>query len=235
MHPDIDEPISPELVLIDPELERRVRPFAVAGPDLSTIAHPGPTRPVQPPSPATRPLSPPEPLRPLHAGAHVERPSRAPTPPLSPPSARLERPPMRPLGRLGRRVGGSRAALHAAVALALVAGLGTAFLPPRDAPRLAAAPTPAHTPQLSARPMRTDDVPRPLLVWPRVRGAQYYIVEFLRKGRLIHAEAVEQSQLRAPAWLQAGRYEWRVSAGRGTPTARTTQPPFEHGWVIVEG
>ena len=35
MHPHVHEPISPELVLVDPELAARVRPVAVAGRTLS--------------------------------------------------------------------------------------------------------------------------------------------------------------------------------------------------------
>jgi hypothetical protein len=110
MQPHIDEPISPELVLVDPELAQRVRAFAVAGRELLVV---------RPPESA-----------PATAGT-VEQVLAAPAaaPVAVEPQPELRRP-LPPVHR-GTRV------IEALAIVSVAAFLGLALLPPRDAPRFA--------------------------------------------------------------------------------------------------
>jgi hypothetical protein len=120
VHPFDHEPISPELVLVDPELAARVRPFAVAGPTFDLAPEPGPE-----PEPGHEP-----------AALRAPEPPAAPLPEPPPVPAAPARRPERRSGLLGR-------VSTACLVLATLALLGAAFLPPRDAPRLTDASPPA--------------------------------------------------------------------------------------------
>jgi hypothetical protein len=197
------EPISPELVLVDPELAARVRAAAGAGPQL----------PAQLPAdddPGAR------------AGDRaVAPPERDPLPrPVSAP-----RPPER--RRVRHRIGSY------AATLGILCILAVAFLPPRQAPRFQSAtaasptseaPTPAPAPD-RARPAQ--------LAWRPVPRATYYLVEVYAGRRLVHAESVPAASVATPSWLRPGRYSWRVFAGRGRPAGRAVRGPIESGWFLV--
>ena len=192
----ITGPISPGLVLVDPELAARIRAaaafdHAASAPWLAASPNVSPQRS----EPAvhlagcdTRPWD-----RYRREAPHVQS----------------ERRTRNALDRLGV-IGG-------VVALLLV--LSAAFLPPRQAPHLGAAPLAATT-------------TRPTLNWPR-RAAVGYRVEVLSRGRLVVALRTRVNHLVVPRWLGAGRYSWRVSVG-DRPSSRGTDPPWlERGWFIV--
>jgi hypothetical protein len=274
----IDEQISPELVLVDPELAARVRPFAVAGPTIAPPPPPPPTQPVPPPVSAPAPAPPPAPV----PAPILRPPEDAPAPP---PARRAPAPPAparptRPHGRRGRTV-----LVRALPTLAGLAILGLAFLSPRDAPSLtettpppgtttsAAAPKPAPRvrtkpptrprvrtvpPQTKTQPAKKRSRPtkstpikpktRPTPTKPKTRpptyagpttltwrprpGADYYLVELLVRGGLVHSASVAGRSFAVPTWLPKGRYDWRVLAGKGSPSERRTAGVVEHGWFI---
>ena len=104
VHVHRDEQISPELVLVDPELARRVRPFAVAGPaiafrspELAPVRRAPPQPAVTLPAPAAAPL---EPVVPLPAPAAAPQKPWCRRPRLPPRRGslwcRCPRPPRRP-------------------------------------------------------------------------------------------------------------------------------------------
>ncbi len=203
MRPHVDEPVSPELVLVDPELAARVRPFAVAGPVFE--------EPRREPARATG-IAPAVPLRP-------------PAPPEADPSstvAHAARTPVAVRGERRRRSVVGRLASAVAM-LAFAALLGTAFLPPRDAPRLADTPATANAATSS----------RVTLMWVADDDASYYLVEMYVGRTLVHAESTRGTKLVTPAWLPAGRYTWRVFSGNGSPPERNTNGPLESGWFVI--
>jgi hypothetical protein len=207
MRPTVDEPISPELVLVDPELARRVRQFAVAGPEPASAQPEAlPERPSpEPPAPAIEASPPP-------ADLLLAEPAPAAPPPqlgASRPTTRRRRP----------KVSTSIASL---VGLSL---LGAAFLPPRDAPILPGAPSRSDVAQ--AAPLT--------LSWRASGTPDYYLVELLRDGALVHATSVRPTHLALPAWLRPGRYSWRIYAGTGPPAKRQVRGPVEEGWIRVAG
>jgi hypothetical protein len=115
-------PISPELVLVDPELAARVRATAIAGPSYppATVQARVLAPPAAPASPTAAPARPPRHEPDEQANAGLER-------------------------RHGRR----RVTHHLgsiAAALAVIALLAAGFLPPRQAPHLGDAATAAATP-----------------------------------------------------------------------------------------
>jgi hypothetical protein len=187
--PHPGEPVSPELVLVDPELAARLRAHAVAGPSYE----------IPEPAPALRAPSA-EPAAPAPAPV-----ASTPTPPGRRWTSRLER------------------GLTAAGVVAVVALLGSAFLPPRDAPRLASSPP-------SANAAISTQV---TLAWRPAAGARYYLVEMFRDGALVHAQSTTATRLVTPEWLRPGRYTWRVLAGKGTPSQGDTVGPLESGWFRV--
>lgn len=114
-----DEPITPWLVLVDPELAERVRATAVAGPFASVHVDRAPD---------------PRPVTPHPQPAHTEQAVRV-LPPAAPTFA--TRPDVR------RRRSASRLAT-AVVGLTVAALLLVGLLPPRQAPSLGAAAGPAR-------------------------------------------------------------------------------------------
>jgi hypothetical protein len=167
----IDEQISPELVLVDPELAARVRPFAVAGPPIAvptrapdTLAPPpaqetvalaqAPAIVVPPPAPeiVVRPpapeiVAPPPSAAPTEAAPSLRRPGA------DTPVATLERP-ARVHERRATRQRGRTVLVRTLPSVAALAILALAFLSPRDAPSLTDdTSAPPSTTRVAARPV----------------------------------------------------------------------------------
>jgi hypothetical protein len=220
------EPISPELVLVDPELARSARE---ALPDRPWEAVAPPPRWVPPPAPVVAPAKAPV------AEAPVALPGRE--------RALL----------WSRRA--ATAAVSLAALAAFVAASAGAFTDPDDRPYLApleveavkptetVAPTapPRTSPAAApARPSRTTAEGRPpsgtaprfgkgrTFAWPRYTGATYYHV-ILRRGDMVVYEARPARPgilLPARLRLRPGKYVWVVRAGFGVRSERRLGPPF---------
>lgn len=121
MHNVGNESISPELVLVDPELAARLRATAVAGPP--------PVVPDESPPAAQAPVTREPPAEETIAAAPVAEPLRDSRPAHA--------------GRTSRRLRTPRPA-SIVVGLAVMALLLVGFLPPRQAPRLGEATAPAN-------------------------------------------------------------------------------------------
>ena len=195
MQPLIDEPISPELVLVDPELAQRVRAFAVAGRQLTADVEPD------------------------RAPAGTDTVQQA-VGALSEAEVIVER----DVEPLRQRIPAvlRRARLVEALALvSLVAFLGLALLPPRDAPHFA----------IPAEPGTASGRSSAIVAWSPRPGVDRYRVQLSYHGRVVYTATVGQASMRVPDWLRSGRYTWRVSeVGSGRGTARA---PFEDGLVTV--
>jgi hypothetical protein len=232
----LDEPLTPELALVDPDLGRRAR--------------------AQLPDEEER-------EQPRRSRVAVAPPVSAPTPPAPPAVAQPVRPaPVRPApGPRRRRSRGkaarlllllvivaagatfavmrveplkhffwkSRAATVAPVRSARATSTPTTASRPRNGPtapprRQTSAPTKPRTP--AASPSRT-------FVWPPVADADYYLVVFSRGGDKIFRARPSSPRLILPAhWtfrgthynLRPGRYSWVVRPGYG-PRARGRYGP----------
>jgi hypothetical protein len=211
LHISRSEPVSPELVLVDPELARieRARP-----------EKPGPFRP------GPRLLS--------AETASIDRiPPRLAVSalPVSPPTlATLARSPVAPPEAPSRRSGRS-SWLVATAALAL-AFLGVHYWLDGDSPPLDADGGPMMTTRLAAPPPRVapfarrpkqpnrTSTPR-RFVWPPVEGANGYDMQLFRGSRRVFARRTRQPRVTLPrTWRYAGRivrlepgtYHWNVWA-----------------------
>jgi hypothetical protein len=98
---------------------------------------------------------------------------------------------------------------------------------------------PAKKRSRPAKPTPTKPKTRPptyagptTLTWRPRPGADYYLVELLVHGRVLHAASVTGRSFAVPTWLPKGRYDWRVLAGKGSPSERRTAGVVEHGWFI---
>ena len=246
MKPLIDEPISPELVLVDPELAQRVRAFAVAGPhltvDLGLDRAPGATDTV---APAVEPTSDAqvvvEPLR-APGGTDTVAPAVEPTSdaqvvvePLRAPGATdtvewatgtpsaqvVVAPPVEPLRRRIPAVLRRTRLIEALALVSVVAFLGLALLPPRDAPHFV----------IPAEPGTASGTSSAIIAWSPRQGVDRYRVQLSYHGRVVYTATVRQASMPVPVWLRSGRYTWRVFAaesGRSTPTG-----PIENGLLTV--
>jgi hypothetical protein len=275
VHVHRDEQISPELVLVDPELARRVRPFAVAGPaiafrspELAPVRRAPPKPAVTTPAPAAAPQKPAVTM-PAPAAAPQKPAVTMPAPAAAPqkPAVTMPAPAVRPPNLVPARssppsLGKStltsvpaprprRAVLVRSLpALAALAVLGLAFLPPRDAPSLGRAPQAGARPlkKPAARPRATPTRIKPptaptitiappvgpaALSWRTRPGVDYYLVELFAGARLVHATSVRSSPVKVPRWLPPGRYEWRVFEGVGHPSERRTSRVVERGWFLT--
>jgi hypothetical protein len=205
-----DEVISPELVLIDPELAARVRPTAVAGPrlrayeldGLRNLTRPGPARDVPV---VERALPEPPALARPPSAAQSTAPRVAQAPSVA--TARARR--FIPTGQQARR----------AAAVLVVGGiLGVAFLPPRQVPSLGAAASP---------PMVT----RTTLAWKAAASGRYR-VEILKGRKVVYRTATRSRHLRVPLRLGPGRYIWRVKVVVSKPGKPTRLRLIDHGWFL---
>jgi hypothetical protein len=72
--------------------------------------------------------------------------------------------------------------------------------------------------------------------WPPVAGADYYLVEFLRDGRLLHRARPTAAKLTLPdsVVFTPGRYRWRVLPGHGDPAANRLDPPIVDSEFLLE-
>lgn len=199
------EPISPELVLVDPELRLRLRLQALRELERETSTSTEPERETSAPI----------------ALVLAAAPADAATRPTSPTS--IEQRASRPSRRLmpdTRRLG-SIAAVTVLVLLALVPLL--AFLPPRQAPRLAG-------PSVEAGVMAP-----PKLAWAADARANYYVVQIFRKGRLVRKSVERSATATLPATLPAGEYSWRVYSGYGLVGDRVRRGPIADATFTVGG
>lgn len=234
----LDEPLTPELALVDPDLRRRARA------QLSDRA--AREQPARPRAVATA-LAP-EPDPPV---APAVAPADAP--PLSAPTRRPSR------GKAARRLL-LVVILVAAAALAIVrvepvrnffwkshtAGVepasGTrAPSAPKAAPKTVPKAKPRNGPtappsphsKAPTKPGTRAATPSRTFVWPPVADADYYLVVFSRRGDKIFRARPSSARLVLPSrWsfhgiqytLQPGRYSWVVRPGYG-PRARNRYGP----------
>jgi hypothetical protein len=128
-----------------------------------------------------------------------------------------------PRGRAAARVRSVRLANGLAVGIVAVLALLPllAFLPPRQAPTMAAASAPT-----TAGSQRT-------LAWPADPRATYYVVQLLRGNRLVHVSLPPSETASLPASLRPGSYTWRVYAGYGTIDANQRRGPIATGSFTV--
>ncbi len=204
----VDEPISPELALVDPELAERLRRRMLAedaaleaDPPVITTVTPVPAR-----SPAASVA---EPLR-VAEPAAVEPPSG---------TADDEH------GRFATwRPRGVTLANGVATALVVLIALVPllAFLPPRQAPSVGArADAATNAPQL-----RT-------LSWPAQLDADYYVVQLLRQGKVVWTSLPQEPTADLPAALSSGTYAWRVYSGFGPIDRNEHRGPIANGTFEV--
>jgi hypothetical protein len=223
---DFDEPLTPELALVDPELARRARERLPEPQEQQRGARPRVVaRSESGPTPATILVEPPR-----RQGGAARRPRRRRARRLllvlvlvAAAAAAIVR--VEPLKRFFWQ---SRQA-----AVTPTTGPPATVSPPRtpSAPSTAgAAPT---TPQATKRRRDSATPPRHAtppsastrtFVWPPVAKASYYLVSFYRGGRKIFQARPSSARLVLPArWtfkgrrysLVPGRYAWRVRPGYG--------------------
>lgn len=205
--PALDEPISPELVLVDPELAARARTLL---PD---------------PRPFTAPD--PEPEYDPEANRVVLPDVEPAAEPVAPPRRRSRK----------RRVAAYAlalvvlAAVAAATAFVVLSRSGNDSAAPSggNAP---GAVVPARQPPPVAQPPAPTAHPRSF-VWAPVRGAASYLVQFYRSGTEIFRARPSQARVVVPAsWsykgraysLEPGRYQWSVRPRLGKPRKHYGKP-----------
>ena len=209
----VDEPISPELALVDPELAERLRRRMLA----EDAAHEAAALVI---TTFTSAPEPPEPQR-VAEPAAVQTPAGGPAP-FEPASAAAggER------RRIAtRRLRGVHVANGLATALVVLIALVPllAFLPPRQAPSVGASADAAT----SAPQPRT-------LAWPAQPHADYYVVQLLRGGRVVWTSIPQEPTVDLPAALSAGTYTWRVESGFGPIDRNEHRGPIATGTLAVE-
>ena len=224
----LDEPLTPELVLVDPDLGRRARAQL---PDEEEREQPRRPRVVVAPPPVA-----------------------APTPPAPPPVAQPVRPaPVRPAPGPSRRRSRGKAARRLVLLVILAAAATFAVMrvgplkhffwksrattvAPASSARATSTPKAAAKPRNgpTAPPRRQTSAPaKPrspaasasrTFVWPPVADADYYLVVFSRGGNKIFRARPSSSRLVLPAhWtfhgthygLVPGHYSWVVRPGYG--------------------
>jgi hypothetical protein len=247
----LDEPLTPELALVDPDLGRRARAQL---PDQEEREQPRrPRVAVAPPVAAPTPPAPPPVAQPVHPAPVRPAPVR-PTPG---PVHRRSR------GKAARRLvllvilvtaaafavmrveplkhffWKSRAATVAPVSSARATSTPTTASRPRNGPtappgRHTSAPAKPRTPAASAA--RT-------FVWPPVAGADYYLVVFSRAGHKIFRARPSSSRLVLPAhWtfhgthysLVPGHYSWVVRPGYGARARGRHGPATVRAKLVIQ-
>jgi hypothetical protein len=244
---DVNEPISPELVLVDPDLAARVRPYAVPSP------------PHAPATPLVRAPAPDAGVRPPDGDAGAAVPERRE------PQRRIRLAPLvtalagaaflgaaflppREQPRITDITAPATAAPPSSEAPQRPSQPGPAAPPVRTRPKPAPAtpPSPGQAepgtapPPVRARPEPTPATPPspvqaarpPLLLTWLPTGADYYLVEVFSGQRLVFATTLRRARMTVPSWLEPGRYTWRVHAGTGRPAARDVRR-LENGWFRV--
>jgi hypothetical protein len=234
-----EDPISPELVLIDPELGQRARELLPAG------RPPPPTRPAERAADTTVQQG----TEPVDAGG---LPTAVSAGPPSEPSPVPE--PARPRGTAGRRRRWV-SAVSSVVVLGALAALGwtLGFRGPdskRDARVEAERPVtrsvsvstiPAGE---SAKEPRAPTGPRPMTFgWVPVRNTSVYLMALFQGPRKIFEARTVQTRLTVPAhWtygghrqsLAPGRYHWTVRPGLGAPASGRFGQPVVRATLVVQ-
>ena len=203
---ELDEPISPELVLVDPELAARARALL---PD---------PRPFTAPDPEPEPEYDPEANRVVLGDVE---PAVEPAP--------LPR-------RRSRKRRAAAYALALAVLAAVAGAIAFAVLSwsgsDSTAPNTPGPIPPVKQPPPSAQPPAPTTSPRSF-VWAPVHGASFYLVQFYRSGTEIFRARPSQARVVVPAsWsykghdysLEPGKYRWSVRPRLGKARKHYGQP-----------
>lgn len=235
-----EDPISPELVLIDPELGQRAR-------ELLPVDRPSPTRPAERAADTTvqqgaEPVD--EGGLPTAVSAAAPQPEPSPAPE-----------PARPHGTAGRRRRWV-SAVSSVVVLGALAALGwmLAFEWPgpdakRDA-RVEAERPVTRSVSVSTTPAGEGTKeppaptgPRPMTFgWVPVRNTSVYLVAFFQGPRKIFEARTVQTRVTVPAhWtygghrqsLAPGRYHWTVRPGLGAPASGRFGQPVVRATLVV--
>jgi hypothetical protein len=212
-----EDVVSPELVLVDPELARRVRPITLTGAW----------------SPAVRAAS----IRARSTAA----PGRAVTTP-----QRVDALTKRPsLPRLFIAAAGAAGCFLVVTTLGGAREVRTTADQPTEAPPRAAADhvvpaLPAPKPRPNPKPSRSSPGPRgQRLGWQRARFATFYRVILIRNDHRLQISttrtALSVETLRSGHGLRAGRYRWFVRPGYGNPRLRKVPGRTYYGPVTSRG
>jgi len=229
-----EDPISPELVLIDPELGERAR-------ELLPVYRPWPARPadttVQQGAEA------------VDAGGSLTAVSAAEPPPKPSPTPE----PARPRGTAGRRRRWV-SAVSSVVVLGALGALGwtLGFSGPdakrsarveAEGPAARSASAPTARSGGEAKEPRAPTGPRPMTFgWVPVRNTSVYLVEFFQGPRKIFEARTTRTRLTVPAhWtygghrqsLAPGRYHWTVRPGLGAPASKRFGQPVVRASLVV--
>jgi hypothetical protein len=233
-----EDPISPELVLIDPELGRRAR-------ELLPADRPSPTWPAERAADTTVQQG----AEPVDEGGLLTAVSVAAPPPETSPAPA----PARPRNTAGRRRRWV-SALSSVVVLGALAALGwTLAFQGHDAKRdarvdaertvtrsVSVSTTPAGE---EAKEPRASTGQGPMTFgWAPVRNTSVYLVEFFQGPRKIFEARTARTRLTVPAhWtygghrqsLAPGRYHWTVRPGLGAPAGKRFGQPVVRGTLVV--
>lgn len=193
-----DDVVSPELVLVDPELAHRVRPITLTGAW----------------TPAVR-------------AASIRARSAAPPVPATTGPQRLDALPKRPsLPRLAVAAAGAAGCFLVLTTLGGAREYRPTEAPTESPPRAVATPVVTNPPAPKTTRSRPASGPNAQHVtWRRARFATFYRVVFVRDGthRLqisTTRAALTVETLRRGQGLRPGRYRWYVRPGYGNPRLR---------------
>jgi hypothetical protein len=242
-----EDPISPELVLIDPELGQRARELLPDNRPSLPAGRPSPTRPAERAADTTVQQG----AEPVDEGGLLTAVSVAAPPPPEP-SPVPE--PARPRGTAGRRRRWV-SALSSVVVLGALAALGwtLGFRGPDAKPdarveaerpvtrSVSVSTIPAGE---SAKEPRAPTGPRPMTFgWVPVRNTSVYLMALFQGPRKIFEARTVQTRLTVPAhWtygghrqsLAPGRYHWTVRPGLGAPASGRFGQPVVRATLVVQ-
>lgn len=218
-----EDPVSPELVLVDPELAGRAR---------ALLPEP---RPFAPPP---RVDAVPEPVVAEQVAPQVE-----PAPEPEPPG--VARP------RRKRRVAAYALALVLLAAAAAAVVVYAVLLGGSSSGHDNAAPSAVNTPRANPPPSEPQPSAKPpapaaasrAFVWAPVRGARWYLVQFYRGSTEVFRARPTEARIVVPAhWsynghrlsLQPGRYRWSVRPRLGGAAGQHYGKPIVLSQLVVQ-